>query len=125
VYFYAEVVQVDFVASRDLCADPTNTFNFMYNSTNFQDYIKSSVALLSVFFFGKDFNVANANYYQTFAELTGWNDTEIYTYFRASNTGMNDLAWDLQQTVYNQYSKKFNIQYNGNQVQQRACNQNN
>jgi hypothetical protein len=117
VYFYTEVVQVDFVASRDLCGDPTNTFNFMYNATNFQDYIKSSVALLSVFFFGNDFNVANANYYQTFAELTGWNDTEIYTNFRASNTGMNDLAWDLQKAVYNQYKNQYNIRLNGNQVQ--------
>jgi hypothetical protein len=66
------------------------------NTSNNQNYIESSIALLSVYFFGDDFNVANANYYKTFAILTGWSDNEIDANFRANSTGMGSLAWRLQ-----------------------------
>jgi hypothetical protein len=52
------------------------------NPYNYQSYIKSSIALLSVYFYGDQFNTANADYFQTFSALTGWNSTQIDANFR-------------------------------------------
>jgi hypothetical protein len=65
------------------------------NPSNYQSYIKSSIALLSVYFYGDQFNTANADYFQTFSALTGWNSTQIDANFRQDGTGMASLAFDI------------------------------
>lgn len=57
-----------------------------------------------MFFYGDQFNTANANYYQTFSNLTGWDSTQIDTNFRAMGTGMAGFAMYIQSVVYNYYS---------------------
>jgi hypothetical protein len=73
--FYRIIIGfTDVTAVDSLCADPSNTFNFVQNITDNQAYIKTSIALMSVYFYGNDFNTANANYYATFSNLTGWSE---------------------------------------------------
>jgi len=79
-------------AATALCSDPSNTFNFVKDMTNYQRYIKTSIALLSVFFYGDQFDTANAQYYQLFSNLTGWDSTQINANFRAMGTGMAGFA---------------------------------
>lgn len=62
-----------------LCNDQSNTFNFVSNPSDFQGYIKTCVALTSVYLYGSDFNTANGNYYETFMNLTGWTELEFAT----------------------------------------------
>lgn len=75
--FYMNVLQWPSETSNALCNDTTNTFNFVYNPNNYQGYIKTCVALSSVFLYGNKFNTANAGYYQRFFQLTGWNAFQI------------------------------------------------
>lgn len=60
-----------------LCNDATNTFNFVSNPSNNQDYFKSALALTSIYLYGGNFNTAGANYYQLFLDLTGWSAFQI------------------------------------------------
>ena len=75
--FYQNVLQWPSAQADALCADPSNTFNFVKNPDNFQGYIKTCVALTSVFLYANKFNTANAGYYDTFQSLTGWNAIRI------------------------------------------------
>ena len=63
--------------ANNLCNDTSNTFNFVNNPNNFQGYIKTTVALTSIFLYGNNFDTANAGYYNTFSALTGWNPMTI------------------------------------------------
>lgn len=60
-----------------LCTDPTNTFNFVSDPTNYNDYFKSALALTSIYLYGNNFNTANANYYDTFTSLTKFGPFQI------------------------------------------------
>lgn len=60
-----------------LCNDATNTFNFVSDPTNNNDYFKSALALTSVYLYGNNFNTANANYYDLFVQLTGFTAIQI------------------------------------------------
>jgi hypothetical protein len=62
-----------------LCNDPSNTFNFVNNPDNFQGYIKSTIALTTVYLYSNNFDTANAGYYNTFKSLTGWDASYIQT----------------------------------------------
>lgn len=75
--FYKTILNFPNEQSNNLCNDPSNTFNFVYNTTNYQQYIKTAVALTSVYLYGNKFNTANANYFETFQNLTGWNILEV------------------------------------------------
>jgi hypothetical protein len=57
-----------------------------------------------VFFYGDQFNTANASYYETFSNLTGWDSTQIDTNFRAMGTGMAGFAMYIQSVVNDYYS---------------------
>ena len=101
-YFYTTTLLItNTTVVTNLCADPSNTFNFVQNTTDNQDYIKTSIALMSVYFYGSNFNTANANYYSTFKELTGWTDSEVMQNFRVPGTGMASFASTVQTAVYN------------------------
>ena len=60
-----------------LCADSSNTFNFVYNATNNQGYFKSALALTSVYLYRNKFDTANAQYWSLFLKLTGWNSIQV------------------------------------------------
>lgn len=49
--FYTNYILLDAPTATSLCADPSNTFNFAENPSDYQAYIKSSIALMSVYFF--------------------------------------------------------------------------
>lgn len=57
-----------------------------------------------MFFYGDQFNTANASYYETFSNLTGWDSTQIDTNFRAMGTGMAGFAMYIQTVVNDYYS---------------------
>jgi hypothetical protein len=105
-FFYNTTCMIlDQTVVNSLCSDPSNTFNFVRNTTENQDYISTSIALMSIYFYGPDFNTANAFYYSRFEALTGWNINDINYYFRAPGTGMAGFAAAIQSQVYNWYSQ--------------------
>lgn len=71
--FYTMLIPSKASAVTALCNDPDGIFNFVYNATNYQGYFKSAVALSSVYLYSNRFNTANANYYDHFLSLTGFN----------------------------------------------------
>lgn len=62
-----------------MCNDASNTFNFVNNPDNFQGYIKTTMALTTVYLYSNKFDTANAGYYNIFHNLTGWNADTIQT----------------------------------------------
>jgi hypothetical protein len=92
-YFYTTVLGfTDATAVSNLCADSSNTFNFVMDSDASQSYIKTSIALMSVYYYGNGFNTANADYYGTFMTLTNWTSDQIYANFQMMGTGMAGFA---------------------------------
>lgn len=75
--FYMNVFQWPSQQADALCADTSNTFNFVNNPTNNQGYIKTAIALTSIYLYGNKFDTANQDYYGTFMNLTGWNQIQI------------------------------------------------
>lgn len=102
--FYTTTLGFDAAMATTLCADPSNTFNFVQNTTDNQDYFLSSVALMTVYYYGNGFNTANASYFDTFSNLTGWNSTEIDTNFRTTGTGMAGFANYVQLMAWSWYN---------------------
>lgn len=80
------ILQMSSKQTDALCSDPSNTFNFVYNSTNYQGYIRTCVALTSIYLYNDKFNTANAHYYNTFAALTGWNSIQITKFLHGPNS---------------------------------------
>jgi hypothetical protein len=72
VDFYSTVFLWPSTQTDALCNDASNTFNFVNNPLNNQGYIKTAIALTSVYLYGNKFNTANADYFSTFMALTGW-----------------------------------------------------
>lgn len=105
--FYTGIIGFDATTATALCADTSNTFNFVDNTADNQNYIQSSIALMSVYFYGNQFNTANANYYQTFATLTGWTDADIDMNFRMMGTGGSGFATWLMKSVYSFYNTSY------------------
>jgi hypothetical protein len=89
--FYQNTLLLSNAEATALCSDSSNTFNFVNNPTNYQGYIKTCVALTSIYLYGNNYNTANAGYYATFLALTNWTSfqisqqvhspTSIFTYF--------------------------------------------
>lgn len=61
-YFYTNVFNFGETGANNLCSDPTNTFNWVKGPGD-EGYLKTSLALLTVYFYGANFNIANAGYY--------------------------------------------------------------
>jgi hypothetical protein len=64
--FYETILGFTTQVSTSLCADSSNTFNWQYDSNNYQAYFKTAVALTSVYMYGSAFNTANAGYFELF-----------------------------------------------------------
>jgi hypothetical protein len=84
--FYTGVLTFPQDKADALCNDSTNTFNFMLNPTNDQDYFKSALALTSVYLYGGNFNTANANYYELFLQITGWSQMQVTSMVQNNNS---------------------------------------
>lgn len=75
--FYMNIFEWPSQQADALCNDVTNTFNFAYNPDNYQGYIKTAVALTSIYLYGGKFDTANADYWNLFQYLTQWNAIQI------------------------------------------------
>lgn len=75
MYFYTNVL--NFGPNADnLCNDPTNTFNWVKGPGD-EGYFKTALALLTVYFYGNNFNIADAGYYMEFINLSGFNPFQV------------------------------------------------
>jgi hypothetical protein len=89
--FYMNILEWPSGVTANLCNDASNTFNFVKNEDNFQGYIKTAVALTSIFLYGNKFDTANAGYYSTFQALTGWNVITISQQTTNPNSIVSDF----------------------------------
>jgi hypothetical protein len=76
--FYETQLSFPSTQAIALCTnDTSNTFNFLNDTNNFQGYIKTCVALTSIYLYGNMFNTASANYANLFSAITGWSSVQI------------------------------------------------
>jgi hypothetical protein len=103
--FYENILLWPTTTSASLCSDPSGTFNFQNNSTDFQGYIKTSIALTSIYLYSNKYNTAEADYFDTFTALTGWSSFQISQYITSPGSMMTYFVTsELQTPVYDWYS---------------------
>ena len=64
--FYTTTLGWQSSTAISLCNDPKNIYNFA-------DVYQTCLALTTCYVYGSNFNVANANYFYYFSQLTGIN----------------------------------------------------
>jgi len=75
VSFYTTSLNFDSGNATALCNDANSTFS--WPSTPADGYMNTAVALLTVYFYGANFNLANGNYYDQFTNITGFSAFQI------------------------------------------------
>jgi hypothetical protein len=103
--FYTTQLGFSQDATNGLCNDATGTFNWMHDANNNQGYFKTAVALTSIYLYGNAFNTANADYYDLFLNLTGYNALSISNAFQnPSSPASVMMTTQIEAQVFNHYS---------------------
>jgi len=120
--FYTQWLLFPQAKADALCADST----FGWNNDPKLGYFETALALLSCYFYGTNFNVANKNYITTFLAITQWQQFQITNNLQSANSTATYMVYNIiSPPIYNHYSTQLGGNVCGNNLGNQMCTFNN